>query len=293
LYGDNLQSDVFRTPFEVTTSVVNYLSRQQYKTKLYDSIPTEADILQLSLATLREGYSGGPIFTQGPDSQLIGIVFAATPDQLKGLGASADDIRDGLEALRDVKRANGKIDKNGWITRELTETKPDLPRDNLTVEKSAFTRSALTVIGADNKNPVVMDQEEFVRAVGGTDDLRDVLVEKINFKKVVLNPKKAGGAGPGVGKGVTFFDCGLNGLIIKGGDVSLLRFVACQFDANFLRDGFQPDLGYGVEFIVQDKATLELVRDYWREGKLSNYVEVQVTLDSKLAMKCRGTVARK
>ena len=47
-------------------------------------------LLQLSLTSIRSGYSGGPIVTQDRQPKLIGIAFAASPANFSGLGASAD-----------------------------------------------------------------------------------------------------------------------------------------------------------------------------------------------------------
>src|SRR5271170_2546097 len=164
------------------------------------------------------------------------------------------------------------------------------PYDKFKEPMSPVARSASVVIGRED-DKARLDQAGFTKELGGIRRLSDVLVRNVNFNAVVLS--KA--AGVELGKGVTFYNCGLsglgngrNGLKIKGGEASLVRFVNCTFDKQFL-DGFEPDIAYGVEFVVQENGPLhQLVQDFWREGRLRDYVEIGVVIDPGTAREMRA-----
>jgi hypothetical protein len=297
LYGEGTRA--FLTPFETTTAVANYLNRQLLPDLFVTGHPPLPDgtIIQLSLAAVRPGYSGGPIFTQDQNTpsvepKVLGVVFAATQDKTQGLGASADDIIRGIKALKAGKPEN----KDGWNVVSM-KSENALPRDHIVDPLPGVFRAGTTIVGdpyaGTNKS---VKQGEAYAAFSKIAVLADAAVYNVTFDSVTM--KRAPGEYVELGKSVRFVRCDVTNLRIDGGDASLLTFDHCIFDAKFLNNNLKPTLGYGVEFIVDpDGPQARIVREYWRDGNMTNYTELEILVAERTdpkkfqrALVCKGNL---
>ena len=150
-YGETTSSIAYTTPFEATTAVINYLDRQRLPNLFREeagqpSIPP-GQIIQLSLAAIRPGYSGGPVFTEvagtgAPEFRVAAIVFAATQERSHGLASGASDLVKGIKTLKDGK----PLDASGWSITPLTSSDV-LPADYIVDPLPGAIRAGLIVIG--------------------------------------------------------------------------------------------------------------------------------------------------